>query len=81
MWIFYCHKAALIVEVDGPIHEQQKEKDLRRDLALTDMGYRIFRISNDDILSNIEVMVHKLREALQVSESGSSNRPPGMRKG
>lgn len=24
---FYCHKAALVVEVDGDIHELQKDKD------------------------------------------------------
>jgi len=24
---FYCHKAALVVEVDGSIHDDQKEED------------------------------------------------------
>jgi len=28
---FYCHKAALVVEVDGDIHDLQKEEDERRE--------------------------------------------------
>lgn len=27
---FYCHKAALVIEVDGDIHDLQKEEDERR---------------------------------------------------
>ena len=28
---FYCHKAALVVEVDGDIHDLQQEEDARRE--------------------------------------------------
>src|SRR6478609_3594419 len=38
---FYCHAARLVVEVDGPIHEQQRDYDKVRDLALTKLGFRI----------------------------------------
>ncbi len=34
---FYCHKAALVLEVDGDIHDLQKEDDARREKALSEM--------------------------------------------
>ena len=62
---FYCHKAALVVEVDGDIHDLQQEEDARREKVLTEMGLRIVRFRNDEILSNLPVAVHKLRELVE----------------
>ena len=58
---FYCHRAALVVEVDGDIHDLQQEEDARREKVLTEMGLRIVRFRNDEILSDLTVVVHKLR--------------------
>jgi very-short-patch-repair endonuclease len=41
---FYCHKAGLVIELDGGIHEEQEEDDARRDKAFTDLGLRVVRI-------------------------------------
>ncbi|MDP1545983.1 MAG: endonuclease domain-containing protein [Anaerolineales bacterium] len=38
---FYCHKAALVIEVDGDIHDLQQEEDARREKVLKQMGLRI----------------------------------------
>ena len=35
---FYCHKTALVVEVDGDIHDLQKEEDERREKVLSPSG-------------------------------------------
>src|SRR3990172_7106292 len=40
---FYCHKAALVVEVDGDIHDLQQEEDARREKVLSEIGLRIVR--------------------------------------
>ena len=32
---FYCHKSALVVEVDGDIHDLQQDEDARQEKALT----------------------------------------------
>ena len=37
---FYCHQAGLVVEVDGDIHDLQKEEDERREKVLSAMGLR-----------------------------------------
>src|SRR6185295_2874641 len=38
---FYCHKSALVMEVDGDIHDLQKEEDTRREKALRELGLKI----------------------------------------
>ncbi len=35
---FYCHKSALVIEVDGDAHALQKEEDERREKVLSPMG-------------------------------------------
>ena len=37
---FYCHKAELVIELDGDIHDLQQEEDARRDKVLREMGLR-----------------------------------------
>ena len=59
---FYCHKAALVVEVDGDIHDLQQEEDARREKALRDMGLRIVRFRNDEILKNLLMVVERIKE-------------------
>ncbi|MCC5624731.1 endonuclease domain-containing protein [Nostoc sp. CHAB 5715] len=43
---FYCHATALVIEVDGKIHEQQAEYDAERDKVLSARGLRLLRIKN-----------------------------------
>jgi very-short-patch-repair endonuclease len=59
---FYCHKADLIVEVDGDIHDLQKEEDILRENAIGELGLRIVRFRNEEILNNLSSVVDKIRE-------------------
>jgi very-short-patch-repair endonuclease len=59
---FYCHKAALVVEVDGDIHDLQQEDDTKREKALQDMGLRVVRFRNDEVLKDISVVVGRIKE-------------------
>ena len=61
---FYCHKAALVIEVDGDIHDLRQEEDIRRERVLQEMGLRIVRFGNDEVLKNLSVAVTKIREQL-----------------
>ena len=51
---FYCHKALLVVELDGSQHcEPDKiEYDCRRTAFLKEKGLRVLRFSNLDVMSN-----------------------------
>jgi very-short-patch-repair endonuclease len=61
---FYCHKSALVVEVDGDIHDLQKEEDERREKALSALGLRIVRFGNDKVMRELSAAVEKIREAI-----------------
>jgi very-short-patch-repair endonuclease len=59
---FYCHKAALVIEVDGDIHDLQKDEDAKREKALRELGLRVVRFRNDEVVMNLSTVVEKIRE-------------------
>jgi very-short-patch-repair endonuclease len=63
---FYCHKAALVIEVDGDIHDLQQEEDARREKALSELGLRIVRFRNDEVVRELSAVVGKIRKLVLV---------------
>ena len=62
---FYCHKAALVIEVDGDIHDLQQEEDARREKVLSEMGLRIVRFRNEEVVRDASrSAVESIREAV-----------------
>ena len=64
---FLCCSKKIIIELDGGHHNEQKniEYDTDRDFFLTNEGYRVIRIWNNDIMNNIdEVMNYLYNETL-----------------
>ncbi|WP_425228277.1 endonuclease domain-containing protein [Sphingomonas sp.] len=49
---FFCPAVRLIVEVDGDTHD--REKDRLRDDLLGAKGYHVLRVTNADVISNLE---------------------------
>ena len=62
---FYCHKFALVVEVDGDIHDLQQREDERREKALSALGLRVVRFRNDEVVRNLSAVVGKVREFVE----------------
>jgi very-short-patch-repair endonuclease len=52
---FYCPQRRLVVEVDGPIHDDpdQLAYDTYRTAQLNAFGLTVLRLRNDDILTNL----------------------------
>jgi len=61
---FYCHKAGLVVEVDGDIHNLQQKEDIRREKQLSELGLRVVRFRNDEVLKNLSAVVEKIRKQI-----------------
>ena len=63
---FYCHKAKLVIEIDGDIHnnEDVKERDEGRTFEIEDLGIKIIRFTNIQIMNNIEEVISKIKENL-----------------
>ena len=61
---FYCHKAALVIEVDGDIHDLQQDEDARREKVLREMGLRIIRFKNDEVVRDLSVVVGRIKQTV-----------------
>ncbi len=63
---FYCPEAKLVIEVDGGQHYREKglEADKKRDLYLKNRMLKILRVSNIDVLRNIEGVIEEIYKEL-----------------
>ena len=59
---FLCAQKALIVEVDGDTHDA--EKDRLRDDILGERGFRVLRVSNYEVMSNMDGVIQVIASAL-----------------
>jgi len=62
---FYCHAVGLVVEVDGPIHEAQREEDSYRDEVLRSRGLSILRITNDEVSADIDRVLRRILATIE----------------
>ena len=66
---FLCVDRALIVELDGPPHDDpgQRAHDEARDRWLRGEGYRVLRFRNDLALAGIDLLLADVRRAAGLS--------------
>jgi very-short-patch-repair endonuclease len=59
---FYCNELKLIIEVDGEIHDQSDvaKSDSKRDNTLKINGYKIIRLSNKEVETEIDSSINKI---------------------
>ena len=56
---FYCAEKRLVIELDGKIHDYQKDYDQNRDKILSGLGLRVIRIKNEELI-NVELVLEKV---------------------
>ena len=70
---FYCHKANLIVEIDGSQHfsEQGLAYDNERTNILKEFNLKVIRFSNQDVNTNFEAVCMEIDRVVKqrISES------------
>jgi very-short-patch-repair endonuclease len=49
---FYCNQIRLVVEIDGGIHETQKDYDHLRERLINACGIKVIRFSNEEVINN-----------------------------
>lgn len=64
---FFFRESLLIVEIDGGYHytEQQQAEDTIRQCWLESMGYVVLRFSNEQVLSDTEFVINKVKQLLK----------------
>ena len=64
---FVCLSKNLIIEVDGKIHDDQIEKDEERTKILENLGYKVIRFKNEEVISNVDEVISKIKKELELT--------------
>ena len=64
---FHACAAQLAVEVDGSSHRGRSRSDARRDRVLAAAGYRVLRVSDAEVMSDLAGVVARIRAALETA--------------
>jgi len=76
---FYASVCRLVVEVDGPIHDQQVEADKARQDILEALGLTIFRIKTELVEKNLPLALDMIR--MRINEIKQNIPSPIMGEG
>ena len=81
---FYCASLCLAIEVDGEIHDRQRDEE-RDNILLEKFGVRVVRYKNEEVLNNIEKvqenLIQRIRELTPFPASPISPPDKGDRGG
>jgi very-short-patch-repair endonuclease len=60
---FFCHELRLVLELDGSAHEDapQISHDRNRDANLQALGYRVLRFTNQEVQSNLQAVLERIK--------------------
>ena len=57
---FYCHAAALVIELDGEIHKTQQKYDAERTELIRDYGIDVIRFKNEEVEKQLPQVLQKI---------------------
>ena len=63
---FCCHRVRLVIEVDGDTHfgDEAEARDVARDAFIRREGYRVLRVTNVDVMRNLDGVMAAIVSAL-----------------
>ncbi|MEB3250311.1 MAG: endonuclease domain-containing protein [Merismopediaceae bacterium] len=63
---FYCPSLKLVIEVDGNIHTQRQDYDQARNNKFNNLGYRVLRFTNDEVIHDLPKVLNQIIQAGQL---------------
>lgn len=80
---FYCPSEKLIIELDGEVHNHpdQINYDRRRDAFLKKLGFKILRINNELVFSNIREVLRLIVLKFDTERTAEGDDPSVSRRG
>jgi very-short-patch-repair endonuclease len=68
---FYCHKLKIVIELDGDIHKKGniRENDINRQNELEELGLKIIRFNNNEVINNIANVIKTIQEVIQFEQN------------
>lgn len=69
---FVCLEKNLIIEVDGGYHntKEQKEADELRTQILNEIGFKVIRFTNEQVINNLDFVIENITKTLESLSSG-----------
>ncbi len=58
---FYCNELKLAIEIDGKVHQKQKNYDELRQCLIEDKGIRFIRITNEEINIDVKILLNEIK--------------------
>jgi very-short-patch-repair endonuclease len=67
---FYCHSSKLVIEIDGGIHKDTKvkENDKNRQAEIEELGLKVIRFSDSDVLFNTTKVLEEILAEVQIQK-------------
>ena len=62
---FYCSKLHLVIKIDGDSHVENKEYDETRTEVLSQLGLRVLRYTNREVLNNLDGVYQNLMQIVR----------------
>ena len=62
---FYCHERKLVIELDGKIHDYNKQHDKARTEIVNSLGVSVVRFTNQEIEHDVKKVLEKLKKVLK----------------
>jgi very-short-patch-repair endonuclease len=62
---FVCYSAKLVIEIDGGQHADPNYGDAKRDQKLQQLGFRVLRFWNNEVLENTVGVLERITEVLR----------------
>ena len=63
---FFCSEKKLVIEIDGAIHEMQKDYDELRSYIINQLGIKVIRFKNED-MQDKQAVIKNLCQYLSIN--------------
>jgi very-short-patch-repair endonuclease len=64
---FVCNDARLVIEIDGPGHQDRVEQDAARSAVIEAYGYRVLRIADSAVLDDLAGVLAQIRSEIDLA--------------
>ena len=79
---FMCKDLLLVIEVDGYTHnfEETLAKDAKKEKALEEVGFKVLRFQDEEVLKDIDNVIHELEYEVELRRGELRLPPPNPRQ-
>ena len=63
---FFCYRLKLVIEVDGPVHQQEEVSNYHqeRQKIIESEDIKVLRFTNEEVMKNMETVIKKIESLL-----------------